>query len=96
MLILSLLIALIFSLPAFAEGEVVDMGGELRAEVGAGARDWGYNYWAGGYRTYMEGEGGKLVSSVTDIYFTDPDAESSGMVKFRGGAIGGGYASKQI
>lgn len=61
MLILSLLIALIFSLPAFAEGGPIDIGGEENPDVGAGSRDWGYNYWAGGYRTYMEGEGGKLV-----------------------------------
>lgn len=95
-LMIQILVAIMFSMSAFAAGEVIDDGTGWSDEVGAGSRDWGYNYWAGGYRTYMEGEGGKLVQQVTDIYFTDPNAESSGMVKFRGGAIGGGYAVNQV
>jgi len=50
-----------FSSPAFADEGDIDMGTGWTNEVGAGAREWGYNDFAGGYRTYMEGEGGKVV-----------------------------------
>ena len=50
-----------FSTSAFAEGEDIDMGTGWTDEVGAGSRDWGYSDFAGGYRTYMESEGGTVV-----------------------------------
>ena len=61
MLILSLIAALMFSTTAFAEGEDKDIGTGWTDEVGAGSRDWGYSDFAGGYRTYMESEGGNVV-----------------------------------
>lgn len=60
MLLLSLVVAIMFSSPAFAEGDT-DIGTGWTDEVGAGSRDWGYNDFAGGYRTYMESEGGNVV-----------------------------------
>lgn len=62
-----------FGMTAFA-GDT-DIGTGFDVDVGDGQRSWGYNYWAGGYRMYMEGEGGKLVSSVVDIRFSVPDTE---------------------
>ena len=73
MLLLSLIAAVMFSMTAFA-GDT-DIGTGFDVDVGDGQKSWGYNYWAGGYRTYMEGEGGKLVSSVVDIRFSTPDTE---------------------
>lgn len=58
MILLSLIAALMFSISAFAD---TDIGTGWTDEVGAGSRDWGYSDFAGGYRTYMESEGGTVV-----------------------------------
>lgn len=96
MLLLSLIAALMFSTTAFAEGEDKDIGTGWTDEVGAGSRDWGYNDFAGGYRTYMESEGGNVVQEVTDIYFADPNGEGAGMTFYRAQAIGNKAAHYMI
>lgn len=95
MLILSLLVTLMFSMSAFAEDKVIGKGEDV--EVDAGQRSWGYNYWAGGYRMYMEGEGGKLVSSVVDIRFSVPDVDDSEFLRFgQSTRIGGGTVQNVV
>lgn len=94
-LIFQIFIAIIFSSPAFAEGDT-DIGTGWTDEVGAGSRDWGYNDFAGGYRTYMESEGGTVVQQVVDIYFADPNGEGGGMTFYRAQAIGNKAASRMI
>ena len=96
MLILSLIAALMFSTTAFAEGEDKDIGTGWTDEVGAGSRDWGYSDFAGGYRTYMESEGGNVVQEVTDIYFADPNGECAGMTVYKAQAIGNKAFSHMI
>ena len=92
-LMIQILVAIMFSMSAFAD---TDIGTGWTDEVGAGSRDWGYNDFAGGYRTYMESEGGNLVSSVTDIYFADPNGEGGGMTFYRAQAIGNKAAHRMI
>lgn len=70
-LMFQILIALMFSTTAFA-GTDTDIGTGYDIDVGAGSRDWGINYWTSGYRMYMEGPGGQLVSPVVDVCFSDP------------------------
>lgn len=93
-LIFQIFIALMLSMSAFA-GDT-DIGTGWTDEVGAGSRDWGYNDFAGGYRTYMEGEGGNVVQQVTDIYFADPNGEGAGMTFYRAQAIGNKAAHNMI
>lgn len=71
MLLLSLIVAFMFSVSAFATGDT-DIGTGYDMDVGAGSRDWGINYWTSGYRMYMEGPGGSVVSPVVDVCFSDP------------------------
>ena len=96
MLIFQIFIALMFSMSAFAEGEDKDIGTGWTDEVGAGSRDWGYSDFAGGYRTYMESEGGNVVQEVVDIYFADPNGEGAGMTFYRAQAIGNKAAHRMI
>lgn len=93
-LIFQILIAIMFSMSAFA-GDT-DIGTGWTDEVGAGSRDWGYNDFAGGYRTYMESEGGNVVQQVTDIYFADPNGEGGGMTVYKAQAIGNKAVSNMI
>lgn len=95
-LIFQIFIALMLSSPAFADEGDIDMGTGWTNEVGAGAREWGYNDFAGGYRTYMEGEGGKVVQQVTDIYFADPNGEGAGMNVYKQTAIGNKAVSTRL
>lgn len=92
-LIFQIFIAIMFSATAFAD---TDIGTGWTDEVGAGSRDWGYNDFAGGYRTYMESEGGTLVQQVTDIYFADPNGEGAGMNVYKQTAIGNKATSRMI
>ena len=96
MLIFQIFIALMFSMSAFAEGEDKDIGTGWTDEVGAGSRDWGYSDFAGGYRTYMESEGGNVVQEVVDIYFADPNGEGAGMTVYKAQAIGNKAFSHMI
>ena len=93
-LMIQIFIALLFSTTAFA-GDT-DLGTGWTDEVGAGSRDWGYNDFAGGYRTYMESEGGNVVQEVVDIYFADPNGEGAGMTFYRAQAIGNKAAHRMI
>ncbi len=93
-LMIQILVAIMFSMSAFA-GDT-DIGTGWTDEVGAGSRDWGYNDFAGGYRTYMESEGGTLVQQVTDIYFADPNGEGAGMTVYKASAIGNKATSRMI
>lgn len=95
-MMLQILVAILFSMSAFAAGEDIDMGTGWTDEVGAGSRDWGYNDFAGGYRTYMESEGGTVVQQVTDIYFADPNGEGAGMTVYKAQAIGNKAVSNMI
>lgn len=53
-----------------------DNGTGFDVDYDQGQRDWGYNYWAGGYRTYMIDSGGAIVSPVADMLFSEVPAGS--------------------
>ena len=81
MILIQLLVVMLSSTRVFADGAPdTDIGWGYDSDATATAKDYGYNYWAGGYRTYMVAEGGGVISSVVDIRFIEP--ESPGSTRF--------------
>lgn len=81
MILIQILIVMLSSTRVFADGAPdTDIGWGYDSDATATAKDYGYNYWAGGYRTYMVAEGGGVISSVVDIRFIEP--ESPGSTRF--------------
>lgn len=76
------------------DGPVIDIGGGDGVTGGGEYFDGGYGDWAGGYRTYLEDENGKIVQQVWDITFADPE-QIGGQQLVRNiiTALGGSYAS---
>lgn len=81
MTLIQLLVVMLSSTRVFADSSPdTDIGWGYDSDATATAKDYGYNYWAGGYRTYMVAEGGGVISSVVDIRFIEP--ESPGSTRF--------------
>lgn len=81
MILIQILVVMLSSTRVFADGAPdTDIGWGYDSDATATAKDYGYNYWAGGYRTYMVAEGGGVISSVVDIRFIEP--ESPGSTRF--------------
>ena len=97
--ILVALFSLVFIIPVYAEdpgGDAPDigLGGGWDSSGGTTHFDWGYSAEAGGYRCYMEDEGGNVVQQVIDLYFADPTQITTHMVERWTTSIGFKQASK--
>lgn len=78
MILIQLLVVMLSSTRVFADSSPdTDIGWGYDSDATATAKDYGYNYWAGGYRTYMVAEGGGVISSVVDIRFAEVENPGS-------------------
>lgn len=78
MILIQLLVVMLSSTRVFADSSPdTDIGWGYDSDATATAKDYGYNYWTGGYRTYMVAEGGGVISSVVDIRFAEVENPGS-------------------
>lgn len=79
MILLSLIVALMLSMQAFATDAVPSPDGGRDNGSGGGnngqltQRDWGWKDVCQGYRMYFEGENGHTCSEAIDILWSDPE-----------------------